>query len=135
MLCASDWKHSYGPRQLLFAALLSLTVAKNAVAPQADPSTLERVSMAKTGVIGVQMRVAHRPLAKTDQGVAKCTQPCAGRRQAALGAVVRRNGMSRQVGRLGVFRILSPWRLLDDVFRQSTKEWTLLVAKVLARRD
>ena len=75
MLCASDWKHSYGPRQLLFAALLSLTVAENAVAPQADPSTLERVSMAKAGVIGVQMRVAHRPLAKTDQGVAKCTQP------------------------------------------------------------
>ena len=71
MLCASDWKHSYGPRQLLFAAQLSLTVAKNVVAPQADPSMLERVSMAKAGVIGVQMRAAHRPLAKTDQGVAK----------------------------------------------------------------
>lgn len=74
MLCASDWKHSCGPRRLQLAALLSLTVAKNAVAPQADPSTLERVSMAKAGVIGVQMRAAHRPPAKTDEGVAKCTR-------------------------------------------------------------
>lgn len=40
MLCASDWKHSCGPRRLLLAALLSLTVAKNAVAPQADPSSI-----------------------------------------------------------------------------------------------
>lgn len=60
------------------AALLSLTVAKNAVAPQADPSTLERVSMAKASVIGVQMRAAHRPLTKIDEGVAKCTRPLCG---------------------------------------------------------
>jgi len=74
MLCASDWKHSCGPRRLLLATLLSLTVAKNAVAPQADLSMLERVSMAEADVIGVQMRAAHRPLAKTDEGVAKCTR-------------------------------------------------------------
>ena len=107
--------------RLLLAALLSLTVAKNAVVPQADPSTLKRVSMAKAGVIGVQMRAAHRPPAKTDEGWQNALDRCAGRRQAALGAVVRRNGMLRQVGRLGVFRILSLRRLLEDVFRQSTR--------------
>ena len=64
--------------RLLLTALLSLTVAKNAVAPQADPSRLKRVSMAKAGVIGVQMRAAHRPPAKTDEGVAKRTRPLCG---------------------------------------------------------
>jgi hypothetical protein len=108
MLCASDWKHSCGPRRLLLAALLSLTVAKNAVAPQADPSTLERVSTAKAGVIGVQMRKAHRPLAKTDEGWQNALDCCAGRRQAALGAVVRRYGISRYVGRLESFGFFYP---------------------------
>ncbi len=51
---------------------------QNAAAPQADPSTLKPVSMAKADVIGEQMRAAHSPLANTDEGVAKCTRPLCG---------------------------------------------------------
>ena len=88
--------------------------------------------MAKAGVIGVQMRAAHRPLAKTDEGVAKCTRLLCG--QTSSGSWGSRKAQRHVETGWQASEILSPWRLLEDVFRQSTKEWTLVVAKVLATR-